>query len=63
VRRAPHPRRWCARCVSGLADANLHPDCIAGFSIGAINGALVAGNGPEARVYGKRVTANPFCDW
>ena len=27
-----------------------HPDWIAGISIGAINGALIAGNAPEARV-------------
>ncbi len=33
-----------------LADANLHPDCVAGISIGAINAALIAGNAPERRV-------------
>jgi predicted acylesterase/phospholipase RssA len=27
-----------------LAAANIHPDWIAGISIGAINGALIAGN-------------------
>jgi NTE family protein len=51
-----------------LTDADLHPDRIAGISIGAINGALIAGNAPEARVdklraFWERVTANPCCDW
>ena len=40
----------------------------AGISIGAINGALIAGNAPEARVdklraFWERVTAKPYCDW
>ena len=34
----------------GLAEANLHPDWVAGISIGAINSALIAGNAPERRV-------------
>ena len=33
-----------------LAEANLHPDWVAGISIGAINSALIAGNAPEKRV-------------
>ncbi len=33
-----------------LAEANLHPDWVAGVSIGAINSALIAGNPPERRV-------------
>src|ERR1700704_2002142 len=33
-----------------LAEANLHPDWIAGISIGAVNAALIAGNPPEKRV-------------
>lgn len=33
-----------------LAEANIHPDWIAGISIGAINGAIIAGNSPENRV-------------
>ena len=33
-----------------LAEANLHPDWVAGISIGAINSALIAGNPPEKRV-------------
>jgi predicted acylesterase/phospholipase RssA len=53
-------RRWAA--------ANIHPDWIAGVSIGAINGALIAGNVPEARVaklrvFWERVTTKPYCDW
>jgi NTE family protein len=34
----------------GLAEADLHPDWVAGISIGAINSALIAGNPPELRV-------------
>ena len=33
-----------------LADANIHPDWIAGISIGAINAAIIAGNPPNTRV-------------
>lgn len=33
-----------------LAEANLHPDWVAGISIGAINSAIIAGNPPERRV-------------
>jgi NTE family protein len=33
-----------------LTEADLHPDLVAGISIGAINSALVAGNPPEYRV-------------
>ena len=33
-----------------LAEAGLHPDWVAGISIGAINSAIIAGNAPEARV-------------
>ena len=39
-----------AGVYEALAEADLHPDWIAGISIGAINGALIAGNAPEARV-------------
>ena len=51
-----------------MTDADLHPDRIAGISIGAINGALIAGNAPGARVdklraFWERVTSNPCCDW
>ena len=33
-----------------LSEAHLHPDWVAGISIGAINAALIAGNPPEQRV-------------
>jgi NTE family protein len=33
-----------------LAEAKLHPDWVAGISIGAINSAIIAGNAPEQRV-------------
>lgn len=33
-----------------LAEADIHPTCIAGISIGAINAAIIAGNAPERRV-------------
>ena len=39
-----------AGVYQGLAEANLHPDWVAGISIGAINAALIAGNAPEKRV-------------
>jgi NTE family protein len=38
-----------------LAEHNLHPDWVAGISIGAINSAIIAGNPPEQRV--ERLTA------
>ena len=53
-----------AGVYEALAEADLHPDWIAGISIGAINGALIAGNAPEARVdklraFWERVTRQP----
>jgi NTE family protein len=33
-----------------LAEANLHPDWVAGISIGAMNCAIIAGNPPDRRV-------------
>jgi predicted acylesterase/phospholipase RssA len=33
-----------------LAETNIHPDWIAGISIGAINAAIIAGNPPNSRV-------------
>ncbi|MDP1837826.1 MAG: patatin-like phospholipase family protein [Reyranella sp.] len=39
-----------AGAYQALAEANLHPDWVAGISIGAINSALIAGNAPERRV-------------
>jgi len=48
-----------------LAEANLHPDWVAGISIGAVNAALIAGNPPERRVerlreFWETVTAPPL---
>jgi NTE family protein len=50
-----------------LAEANIHPDWIAGISIGAINGAIIAGNPPQSRVdrlreFWTQVTSTPW-DW
>jgi NTE family protein len=39
-----------AGVFQALAEAALHPDWVAGISIGAINSALIAGNPPEKRV-------------
>jgi NTE family protein len=39
-----------AGVYQALSDAHLHPDWVAGISIGAINSALIAGNAAEARV-------------
>jgi NTE family protein len=39
-----------AGAYEALAEAGFMPDWIAGISIGAINGALIAGNKPEQRV-------------
>jgi len=39
-----------AGVYQAMAEANLHPDWVAGISIGAINSALIAGNPPERRV-------------
>ena len=39
-----------AGAYQALAEANLHPDWVAGISIGAINSALIAGNAPQQRV-------------
>jgi NTE family protein len=56
-----------AGVYEALTEADLHPNWIAGISIGAINGALIAGNAPEARVdklraFWERVTAKPWYD-
>jgi NTE family protein len=39
-----------AGVYQALAEADLHPDAVAGISIGAINCALIAGNPPDKRV-------------
>src|ERR1043166_830569 len=52
-----------AGVYAALAETELHPDWVAGISIGAINGALIAGNAPERRVeqlrkFWERITAS-----
>ena len=54
-----------AGVYEALAVAGLHPDWVAGISIGAINAALIAGNAPDGRVaklrrFWERVTADPI---
>jgi len=54
-----------AGVYQALAEANLHPDWVAGISIGAVNSALIAGNPPEKRVeklreFWESVSAPPF---
>jgi NTE family protein len=54
-----------AGVYQALAEANLHPDWVAGISIGAVNSALIAGNPPDKRVQQLRafwatVSASPF---
>src|SRR3954471_22265806 len=39
-----------AGVYEGLAECGFAPDWVAGVSIGAINGALIAGNPPERRL-------------
>jgi NTE family protein len=51
-----------------LEEVGLHPDWVAGISIGAINAALIAGNAPEDRVtklraFWEKVSANPLGGW
>ncbi len=51
-----------------LAEAGIHPDWIAGISIGAINAAIIAGNPPNARVdrlreFWTQVTSNGPWEW
>ena len=39
-----------AGVYEALAEADLHPDWVAGISIGAVNSAIIAGNPPKRRV-------------
>src|SRR5271169_3512897 len=57
-----------AGIYEALAEADLHPDWVAGISIGAINAAIIAGNPPDERVsklrsFWEEITANPMLDW
>ena len=54
-----------AGVYAALEEAGLQPDWVAGISIGAINGALIAGNAPERRVeqlrrFWEEITASPL---
>ena len=54
-----------AGVYQALAEANLHPDWVAGISIGAVNSALIAGNSPGKRVeklreFWEAITSPPF---
>ncbi|MGH6877522.1 MAG: patatin-like phospholipase family protein [Rhizomicrobium sp.] len=56
-----------AGVYEALAEAGLHPDWVAGISIGSINAAIIAGNAPEARVdklggFWDSITSTPFFD-
>jgi hypothetical protein len=57
-----------AGVYQALAEADIHPDWVAGISIGAINSAIIAGNPPEERVaklraFWEGITTNPLFDW
>jgi NTE family protein len=57
-----------AGVYEALAEAGIHPDWVAGISIGAINSALIAGNPPEKRVdklrqFWERITTDVFASW
>jgi NTE family protein len=57
-----------AGVYEALAEADLHPDWVAGISIGAINSAIIAGNAPaerapKLRAFWEEITANPLLDW
>lgn len=45
----------------GLAEADLHPNWVAGISIGALNAAIIAGNPPERRVEQLRAFWDTIC--
>jgi hypothetical protein len=53
---------------AGVVEAGIHPNWVAGISIGAIYSALIAGNPPERRVekmreFWVRVTTDVFGSW
>lgn len=56
-----------AGVYEALAEAGLHPDWVAGISIGAINAAIIAGNPPQdrlakLRLFWESITAQPTWD-
>jgi predicted acylesterase/phospholipase RssA len=48
-----------AGVYQALAETGLHPDWVAGISIGAVNAALIAGNPPEKRVVAVHTFSHP----
>jgi NTE family protein len=57
-----------AGVYDALAEADLHPDWVAGISIGAINAAIIAGNAPterngKLRKFWEQITTNPLLEW
>src|SRR5246127_3640858 len=57
-----------AGVYEALSEAGIHPDRIAGISIGAINAAIIAGNPPASRVdrlreFWMQVTSNSRWPW
>ncbi len=56
-----------AGVYQALDEAGLHPDWIAGISIGAVNAAVIAGNPPEERVAKLRrfweIVTSPYPQW
>lgn len=57
-----------AGVYEALAEAGIQPDWIGGISIGAINGAIIAGNQPALRVeklrgFWEEVSGNPLWDF
>src|SRR5690349_23313613 len=51
-----------------MAEADIHPNWIAGISIGAINAAIIAGNAPNSRIdrlreFWTQVTSSAPWDW
>ena len=43
-----------AGVYQGLAQGGIHPNWVAGISIGALNAAVIAGNRPDRRVVDSR---------
>src|SRR5258708_18524762 len=57
-----------AGVYEALAEAGIHPDWIAGVSIGAINAVIIAGNPPNVRIerlrkFWTQVTAGGLWPW
>ncbi|HEY1612859.1 MAG TPA: patatin-like phospholipase family protein [Rhizomicrobium sp.] len=57
-----------AGVYEALAEAGMQPNWVAGISIGALNGAIIAGNAPDERVrqlraFWEEITARPGLDW